>query len=123
MPIQQICEQPSRLLIRVASSRLQTDTFEEFRPERDDALLALGDFLGRSTLFGLWTRYLLAFRLKIAADRFKPVAQTKSRNAVILVVALNCVSDLRSDQVRKIELESLLHGAETSVRVEQGHAA
>ena len=81
MPVQQIREEPSRLLIRVAGAWLQTHAFKQSRPECSDALLALGNILGRFTLFGLWARYLLAFGLETSAERFKPVAQTKSRNA------------------------------------------
>src|SRR5438876_978885 len=97
MPVQQIREEPSCLLIRVAGASLQTHAFKQSRPECRDALLPLGNILGRSTLLGLWRRYLVAFGLEIGAERFKPVAQTKSRNAVIFVVALDGVSDLRSN--------------------------
>jgi hypothetical protein len=36
---------------------------------------------------------------------------------------LDRVSDLRSNQIREIELEGLFHGAEASVCVEQRHTA
>ena len=122
MPVEHVGQQPPRLLLSGPGRLLLPHSGQQLTAQLLHTFRPLIDLLGRLRFLGQRTRNLHATRDLRPSNPFKPVAEPKRRDAVVLVVALHDATHVRRD-VSDAGLQATFHGAKSPARRLERHRA
>ncbi len=123
VPVEQIREQPARVVRVPGHGRLGPQPLEQTRARRQLPPLEFAHLFRRLRRLHLRPRHLRARGHNLRAQTFEPVAQRLGGAAVVLVVAGHGVARLCRHGLRRVTFERQLEGGEMHARISERNLA